>query len=57
MVAKRLQKGMKRIVSTNRKEEMMNFYKVIYSERSIQPMAARILAEETSKMLHFKMQI
>lgn len=41
-------------MSTNRKEEMMNFYKVIYSERSIQPMAARILAEETSKMLHFK---
>ena len=48
---------MKRVMITNRKEEMMNFYKVIYSERSIQLMAAKILAEETSKMLHFKMQI
>lgn len=57
MVAKGLQDGMKRVMITNRKEEMMNFYKVIYSERSIQLMAAKILAEETSKMLHFKMQI
>ena len=30
---------------------MLNFYKVIYSERSIQPMAAKILAEETEKMV------
>ena len=30
---------------------MLNFYKVIYSERSIQPMAAKILAEETEKMI------
>ena len=32
-------------------EEMLNFYKVIYSERSIQPMAAKIVAEETRKMI------
>ena len=35
----------------NQQEHMLNFYKVIYSERSIQPMAARILAEETEKMI------
>ena len=35
----------------NQKEHMLNFYKVIYSERSIQPMAAKILAEETEKMV------
>lgn len=34
-----------------RQEEMLNFYKVIYSERSIQPMAAKIVAEETRKMI------
>lgn len=32
-------------------EEMLIFYKVIYSERSIQPMAAKIVAEETRKMI------
>ena len=35
----------------NQQEHMLNFYKVIYSERSIQPMAAKILAEETGKMI------
>ena len=35
----------------NQQEHMLNFYKVIYSERSIQPMAAKILAEETDKMI------
>lgn len=35
----------------NQQEEMLNFYKVIYSERSIQPMAAKIIAEETRKMI------
>ena len=35
----------------NQQEHMLNFYKVIYSERSIQPMAAKILAEETEKMV------
>ena len=35
----------------NQQDHMLNFYKVIYSERSIQPMAAKILAEETEKMI------
>lgn len=35
----------------NQQGHMLNFYKVIYSERSIQPMAAKILAEETEKMI------
>lgn len=35
----------------NQQEHMLNFYKVIYSERNIQPMAAKILAEETGKMI------
>lgn len=35
----------------NQQEHMLNFYKVIYSERSIQPMAAKILAKETEKMI------
>ena len=35
----------------NQQEHMLNFYRVIYSERSIQPMAAKILAEETEKMI------
>lgn len=38
-------------IRMNQQEEMLNFYKVIYSERSIQPMAAKILAEETEKMI------
>ena len=35
----------------NKQEHMMNFYKVIYSERSLNPMAAKIVAEETDKMM------
>ena len=35
----------------NQQEHMMNFYKVIYSERSLNPMAAKIVAEETDKMM------
>ena len=38
-------------IQMNQQEEMLNFYKVIYSERSIQPMAAKILAGETGKMI------
>ena len=30
---------------------MINFYKVIYSERSLNPVAARIVAEETDRMI------
>ena len=35
----------------NQQEQMMMFYKVIYSERCIQPMAAKIMAEETERMI------
>lgn len=38
-------------IHMNYQEEMLTFYKVIYSERSIQPMAARIVAEETERMI------
>lgn len=35
----------------NYQENMMNFYKVIYSERSMNPIAAKIVAEETNRMI------
>ena len=35
----------------NEQPEMMMFYKVIYSQRSLAPAAAQIMAEETEKML------
>ena len=35
----------------NRQEHMMNFYKVIYSERTLNPVAAKIVVEETDKMI------
>lgn len=35
----------------NQQEHMINFYKVIYSERSLNPVAARIVAEETDNMI------
>ena len=35
----------------NEQPEMVNFYKVIYSQRAIDPTAAGIMAEETEKML------
>ncbi len=35
----------------SQQEQMLNFYKVIYSERSIEPMAAKIMAEETERMI------
>lgn len=38
-------------IQMNHQEQMLNFYKVIYSERSLEPMAARIVAEETKKMI------
>ena len=34
----------------NKQEHLLNFYKVIYSERTLQPMAAQIMVEETEKM-------
>ena len=38
-------------IQMNQQEQMMNFYKVIYSERPINPMAAKIVAEETETMI------
>ena len=38
-------------IRMNLQENMLNFYKVIYSERSLNPMAAKIVAEETDKMI------
>lgn len=38
-------------INMNHQEQLLDFYKVIYSERSIQPMAARIVAEETERMM------
>ena len=38
-------------INMNHQEQMLTFYKVIYSERSIQPMAARIVEEETERMI------
>ena len=35
----------------NEQPEMMSFYKVIYSQRSLDPTAAQIMAEETEKMI------
>lgn len=35
----------------NQQEHMINFYKVIYSERSLNPLAAKIVAEEMDRMI------
>lgn len=35
----------------NQQEHMINFYKVIYSERSLNPVAAKIVVEETDRMI------
>lgn len=35
----------------NAENKMFSFYKVIYSERSVNPTAAKIMAEETRKMI------
>ncbi len=35
----------------NQQEQMLNFYKVIYSERPLNPMAAKIVVEETETMI------
>ena len=46
-----LQSVVRGIIQKNHQEKMLNFYKVIYSERSLNPMAAKIVAEETDKMI------
>lgn len=44
-------------LTMNQQEHMLNFYKVIYSERCIQPMAAQIMVEETEKMINATKQL
>ena len=46
-----LQSVVQGYIQMNHQEKMLNFYKVIYSERSLNPMAAKIVAEETDKMI------
>lgn len=41
----------------NQQEHMLNFYKVIYSERSLSSMAAKIVVEETEKMINATKQL
>lgn len=38
-------------VKMNQDEHIQMFYRVVYSERCIEPMAARIMAEETERMI------
>ncbi len=38
-------------IQMSHQEDMLNFYKVIYAERSLEPMAAKIVADETKKMM------
>lgn len=38
-------------IAMNHDESIWMFYKVIYVERSMQPMAAKIMAEETNRMI------
>ena len=46
-----LQSVVRGYIQMNHQENMLNFYKVIYSERSLNPMAAKIVAEETDRMM------
>ena len=46
-----LQSMVRGYIQMNHQENMLNFYKVIYSERSLNPMAAKIVAEETDRMM------
>ena len=46
-----LQSVVQGYIQMNHQEDMLNFYKVIYSERSLNSMAAKIVAEETDKMI------
>lgn len=52
-----LQSVVRGYIQMNHQEKMLNFYKVIYSERSLNPMAAKIVAEETDKMIIAKKQL
>lgn len=41
----------KEYFNMNQQEHMINFYNVIYSERSLNPVAAKIVVEETDRMI------
>ena len=41
----------------NEDENMLNFYKIIYTERCNEPMASKILVEETEKMIMMTKQL
>ena len=46
-----LQSAVHGYIQMNHQEQMLNFYKVRYSERPLNTMAAKIVAEETEKMI------
>ena len=46
-----LQSAVQGYIQMCHQEDMLNFYKIIYSERSLNPMAAKIVAEETNEMI------
>lgn len=46
-----LTKSVTNYSSMNTESKMFSFYKVIYSERSVNPTAAKIMAEETKRMI------
>ena len=46
-----LNRAVHNYISITRDEKMFLFYKVIYSERAVDPVAARIIAEETATMI------
>lgn len=46
-----LQAVVRGYIQMSHQEDMLNFYKVIYAERSLEPMAAKIVADETKKMM------
>lgn len=46
-----LQSVVQGYILMSHQEDMLNFYKVIYAERSLEPMAAKIVADETKKMM------
>lgn len=46
-----LQQMVDSYIRMSHQDQMMAFYRIIYSERCIQPMAARIMAEEAERMI------
>jgi AcrR family transcriptional regulator len=46
-----LNQSIRNYICMNEDDKLLSFYKVIYSERAINPTAAKILAEETRRMI------